>query len=159
MRLSMSAGAGLALAVDLLAFGETGRKAAFYCRFLFVPSLFPLFFSLSVRLRPWSTVPRFWLSGSGSISAALVGLGVCWRSCLRRRCRAGSGSSGVPLLGLISGRLCRWCCLRVSLRLSPLLRLALRPLRCCLRVSRRSRVQCCGALPVLGWETMQANRI
>ena len=25
-----------------------------------------------------------------------------------------------PLLGLISGRLCRWCCLRVSLRLSPL---------------------------------------
>ena len=97
------------------AFGETGRKAAFYCRFLFVPSLFSaLLLSVSVRLRSWSTVPRFWLSGSGSISAALVGLGVCWRSCLRCCRRAGSGSSGVPLLGLISGRLCRWCCLRVS---------------------------------------------
>ena len=32
--------------------------------------------SLCLRLRSWSTVPRFWLSGSGSISAALVGLSV-----------------------------------------------------------------------------------
>lgn len=155
MRLSMSAGAGLTLAVDLLAFGETGRKAAFYCRFLFVPSLFPLFFSLSLpvsahglqcrasgslalarSLRLWWC----WLSAGGLVSAAAAVLALVLLAC--------------PLLGLISGRLCRWCCLRVSLRLSPLLRLALRPLRCCLRVSRRSRVQCCGALPVLGWETM-----
>jgi hypothetical protein len=58
------------------AFGETGRKAAFYCRFLFVPSLFlfSLRLSVSVCLCSWSTVPRFWLSGSGSISAALLGL-------------------------------------------------------------------------------------
>lgn len=58
------------------AFGETGRKAALYCRFLFVPSLFlfSLRLSVSVCLCSWSTVPRFWLSGSGSISAALLGL-------------------------------------------------------------------------------------
>lgn len=114
LRLSMSAGAGLALAVDLLAFGETGRKAAFYCRFLFVPSLFlfSLRLSVSVCLCSWPTVPRFWLSGSGSISAALLVLAACCRSCLCCR-RAGFGSSGVPLLALISGRLCRWCCLRV----------------------------------------------
>ena len=58
------------------AFGETGRKAAFYCRFLFVPSLFSSLslLSVSVCLCSWSTVPRFWLSGSGSISAALLGL-------------------------------------------------------------------------------------
>jgi hypothetical protein len=83
----MSAGAGLALAVDLLAFGETGRKAAFYCRFLFVPSLFPLFFSLSLSvsvrglqcrasgslalarsLRLWWG----WVSAGGLVSAAAV---------------------------------------------------------------------------------------
>lgn len=41
-------------------------------------SSFLSFPSLCLRLRSWSTVPRFWLSGSGSISAALVGLSVCW---------------------------------------------------------------------------------
>lgn len=98
------------------AFGETGRKAALYCRFLFVPSLFLFSLRLSVSVcLSWPTVPRFWLSGSGSISAALLGLAVCWRSCLCCR-RAGSGSPVVPLLALISGRLCRWCCLRLFVR-------------------------------------------
>lgn len=86
------------------AFGETGRKNIVLLSFsLRSLSSFLSFPSLCLRLRSWSTVPRFWLSGSGSISAALVGLGVCWRSCFRCCRRAGSGSSGVSLLGLISG--------------------------------------------------------
>lgn len=119
-------------------------------RFTVVFSSFPLssflsFPSLCLRLRSWSTVPRFWLSGSGSISAALVGLSVCWAvlfplllSCwlwLFWRSAAGFDLwAALPLV--LSPRLF----VRVSL-----LGLALRPLRCCLSVSRRSRVQCCGS--------------
>lgn len=128
------------------AFGETGRKAAFYCRFLFVPSLFPLFFSLSLPVSAHGLQCRAsGSSGSGSISAALVVLVVCWRSCLRCCCRAGSGSSGVSASGLDL-----WAALPLVLSpcLSPsvsALGLVLRPLWCCLGVSRRSRVQCCGS--------------
>ena len=97
------------------AFGETWRKAAFYCRFLFVPSLFlfSLRLSVSVCLCSWSTVPRFWLF---------------WRS-----------ASGFDLWAALP------LVLSPSLRPCPLLGLALRPLQCCLGVSRRSRVQCCGS--------------
>ena len=80
-----------------------------------------------------------WLDLCGS-----SGAGFRWRSRLCCR-RAGSGSSGVPLLALISGRRCRWGCVFASLRPRPFLGLVLRPLRCCLGVSRRSRVQCCGS--------------
>lgn len=145
--LSVSVGAGLAL-VGLSvcwAFGETGRKAAFYCRFLFVPSLLSSLSLLSVSVSAHGLQCR--ASGSLALARSLRlwwGLVSAGRSCLRCCRRAGSGSSGVSLLGLISGA-------ALPLVLSPcpfvrvsLLGLALRPLRCCLSVSRRSRVQCYG---------------
>lgn len=128
------------------AFGETGRKAAFYCRFLFVPSLLSSLSLLSVSVSAHGLQCR--ASGSLALARSLRlwwGLVSAGRSCLRCCHRAGSGSSGVSLLGLISGA-------ALPLVLSPcpfvrvsLLGLALRPLRCCLSVSRRSRVQCCGS--------------
>lgn len=148
------------------AFGETGRKAAFYCRFLFVPSLFsslsllsfPLFlFSLSPSVSAHGLQCRASGSLSPSVSAALLGwlplavaslLPSCWLRLFWR------SASGVDL----------WAAL---------------PLGLCLRVSSSASVSGAGAssAPVLSgrvqafpcpvlrlfwgwrWETMQAKRI
>ena len=126
------------------AFGETGRKAALYCRFLFVPSLFSLLsssFCLRLSLVAYSAaLLALWLwldlcgsSGAGCLLAVVSLLSSCW---LWLSCRSASGFDFWAALPLV---------LSPSLRPCPLLGLALRPLRCCLGVSRRSRVQCCGS--------------
>ena len=122
-----------------------GEKRRFTVVFSSFPLSFPLFlFSLSPSVSAHGLQCR----ASGSLALArslrLFWAGFRWRSRLCCR-RAGSGSSGVPLLALISGRRCRWGCVFASLRPRPFLGLVLRPLRCCLGVSRRSRVQCCGS--------------
>jgi hypothetical protein len=65
------------------AFGETGRKAAFYCRFLFVPSLLPLF--------PFFLSPSPLMVYSAALLALWLWLDLC-----------GSGGAGCLLGGLVS---------------------------------------------------------
>ena len=72
-------------------------------------------------------------SGAGCLLAVVSPLPSCW---LWLFWRFASGFDLWAALLLV---------LSPCLRPRPLLMLALRPLRCCLGVSRRSRVQCCGS--------------
>ena len=129
------------------AFGETGRKAAFYCRFLFVPSLLSYLSLLSVSVSAHGLQCR--ASGSLALARSLrLWLGWCLLAVLFPLLPScwlwlfWRFASGFDLWGGSAA-----AAVSASFRPCPLLWLALRPLRCCLSVSRRSRVQCCGS----GW--------
>lgn len=118
-------------------------------RFTVVFSSFPLFFSsLFVFLSPSVSAHDLQCRASGSLAlarslrlfwgwccllAVVSSLPLCW---LWLFWRSASGFDLWAALPLV---------LSPRLRPCPLLGLALRPLRCCLGVSRRSRVQCYGS--------------